>query len=89
MAENTLGGERQDGLPVRLNRFVRAYLQRDLVQNEKRQDDNQPYNIANEVTPKNTFPAEHPYSWTIIGDLKDLDSASLDDVKNGSGNIIA
>ncbi|MEO8109362.1 MAG: pitrilysin family protein [Ginsengibacter sp.] len=60
----------------------RLALQRGVVQNEKRQGDNQPYNIANELTAKNTFPAGHPYSWTVIGDLKDLDSASLDDVKN-------
>ena len=55
--------------------------QRGVVQNEKRQDENQPYAIADELTAKSTFPAGHPYSWTVIGEMKDLDSASLDDVK--------
>jgi zinc protease len=60
---------------------TRLALQRGVVQNEKRQDENQPYAIADELTSKNTFPAGHPYSWTVIGDMKDLDSASLNDVK--------
>ncbi|MEO8862635.1 MAG: pitrilysin family protein [Ginsengibacter sp.] len=60
----------------------RLALQRGVVQNEKRQGDNQPYSITEELTAKNTFPAGHPYSWTVIGEMKDLDSASLDDVKN-------
>jgi zinc protease len=55
--------------------------QRGVVENEKRQDENQPYAIADELTAKSTFPAGHPYSWTVIGEKKDLDSASLDDVK--------
>ncbi len=59
----------------------RLALQRGVVQNEKRQDENQPYAIAEELTTRNTFPAGHPYSWTVIGSMKDLDSASLDDVK--------
>ncbi len=55
--------------------------QRGVVENEKRQGENQPYAIAEELTAKSTFPAGHPYSWTVIGEKKDLDSASLDDVK--------
>jgi len=55
--------------------------QRGVVENEKRQDENQPYAIAAELTAKSTFPSGHPYSWTVIGEKKDLDSASLDDVK--------
>ncbi len=55
--------------------------QRGVVQNEKRQGENEPYAIAEELMAKNTFPAGHPYSWTVIGQKKDLDSASLDDVK--------
>jgi zinc protease len=56
-------------------------LQRGVVQNEKRLDENQPYAISEELTAKNTFPEGHPYSWTVIGEMKDLDSASLSDVK--------
>jgi zinc protease len=55
--------------------------QRGVVQNEKRQGDNEPYSIAEELTAKACFPAAHPYSWTVIGSLEDLDAAKLDDVK--------
>src|SRR3989454_11358497 len=56
-------------------------LQRGVVQNEKRQGENQPYAVSEEFITKNTYPAGHPYSWTVIGEMKDLDAASLDDVK--------
>jgi zinc protease len=55
--------------------------QRGVVQNEKRQGENQPYSIAWELTTKNTYPMGHPYSWTVIGSMEDLNDASLDDVK--------
>src|SRR5882672_4577541 len=55
--------------------------QRGVVQNEKRQGDNEPYSIAEELTTKACFPANHPYSWTVIGSLEDLDAAKIDDVK--------
>ncbi len=54
--------------------------QRGVVQNEKRQGENRPYAIANELITKNSYPAGHPYSWTVIGSMEDLDSASLEDV---------
>ncbi len=56
-------------------------LQRGVVQNEKRQDENQPYAVADELITVNTYPAGHPYSWTVIGSMKDLDAASLADVQ--------
>jgi zinc protease len=56
-------------------------LQRGVVQNEKRQGQNQPYSIAFELITQNTYPAGHPYSWTVIGDMADLNAASMDDVK--------
>src|SRR5206468_3869178 len=55
--------------------------QRGVVQNEKRQGENQPYAIAEELIVKNTWPANHPYSWRVIGSMEDLNAASLDDVK--------
>lgn len=55
--------------------------QRGVVQNEKRQGENQPYALAWEMTAKSTYPAGHPYSWTVIGSMEDLNAASLDDVK--------
>src|SRR5579883_195942 len=55
--------------------------QRGVVQNEKRQGENQPYGMAYETIQKATYPAAHPYSWTVIGSMDDLNAASLDDVK--------
>lgn len=56
--------------------------QRGVVQNEKRQGDNQPYAISEELITKATYPVGHPYSWTVIGSMEDLNAASLDDVKD-------
>jgi len=55
--------------------------QRGVVQNEKRQHENIPYSIAYRLITKNTWPAGHPYSWEVIGSMEDLNSATLDDVK--------
>ena len=55
--------------------------QRGVVQNEKRQYENQPYSIADELTTLATYPKGHPYSWTVIGFMEDLSAAALDDVK--------
>ncbi|HRH60492.1 MAG TPA: pitrilysin family protein, partial [Chitinophagaceae bacterium] len=60
---------------------ARLNEQRGVVQNEKRQGENQPYSVAEELTTKSTYPASHPYSWTVIGSMEDLNAASLDDVK--------
>jgi len=56
-------------------------LQRGVVQNEKRQGENQPYGVTEELITENTYPMGHPYSWTVIGSMKDLDAASLTDVQ--------
>ena len=56
-------------------------LQRGVVQNEKRQGENQPYGIAYQLLVENTYPVGHPYSWTVIGSMKDLDAASMPDVQ--------
>ena len=56
-------------------------LQRGVVQNEKRQGQNQPYSVAFDLITQNTYPAGHPYSWTVIGEMADLNAASMDDVK--------
>ena len=60
---------------------VKVDIQRGVVQNEKRQWENQPYAVAEELTVKSTYPSNHPYSWTVIGSMEDLSAASLDDVK--------
>ena len=55
--------------------------QRGVVQNEKRQGDNQPYGREEEILTQATYPKGHPYSWTVIGSMEDLTAASLEDVK--------
>jgi len=55
--------------------------QRGVVQNEKRQRQNQPYGKASEVITLSTYPNGHPYSWEPIGSMEDLNAASLEDVK--------
>lgn len=55
--------------------------QRGVVQNEKRQGENQPYGRAFDVITSSLFPVGHPYHHSTIGSMADLDAASLDDVK--------
>ena len=56
-------------------------LQRGVVQNEKRQGENQPYGVTEQLLTQNTYPVGHPYSWTVIGSMEDLNAASMNDVK--------
>lgn len=56
--------------------------QRGVVQNEKRQGENQPYGKVWQLVTENSYPQGHPYSWTTIGSMEDLEAASLDDVKH-------
>ncbi|HMC58009.1 MAG TPA: pitrilysin family protein, partial [Candidatus Solibacter sp.] len=37
---------------------------------------------AYELIPGSTYPAGHPYSWSVIGSMEDLNAASLEDVKD-------
>lgn len=56
--------------------------EKQVVKNEKRQGvDNNPYGHTGYVIDKALFPADHPYSWQVIGSLEDLDRATLEDVK--------
>ena len=56
--------------------------QQEVVQNEKRQRvDNRPYGHSNYVMIKNMYPEDHPYNWTTIGELEDLQNATLADVR--------
>lgn len=55
--------------------------QRGVVQNEKRQSQNQPYGKVWEALQRSSFPEGHPYRWETIGSMDDLNAASLDDVK--------
>ncbi len=56
-------------------------LQRGVVQNEKREGENEPYELTEEYFPENTYPSGHPYSWDVIGEMGDLDAASFKDVE--------
>ncbi len=56
--------------------------QRGVVQNEKRQGENQPYGQVFDLLGKAIYPETHPYHHSTIGSMADLNAASLDDVKN-------
>ena len=56
--------------------------QQNVVQNEKRQSvDNAPYGHNDALILKNIYPKDHPYSWDVIGEMQDLQNATVDDVK--------
>ncbi|CAN5278708.1 pitrilysin family protein [soil metagenome] len=59
--------------------------QRGVVQNEKRQGENQPYGVTRQLLTENTYPEGHPYSWTTIGSMEDLDAAAIEDVHEWFG----
>ena len=56
-------------------------LQRGVVQNEKRQGDNDPLGLTQYATLAAVFPVGHPYRHSTIGSMADLDAASMDDVR--------
>src|SRR5438093_8474778 len=56
--------------------------QRGVVQNEKRQGENQPYGKVDLLMTEGTYPVGHPYSWTVIGSMEDRNAAPVEDVKN-------
>ncbi len=73
-----------DRLGFMINTVTEAALEREkqVVKNEKRQRvDNNPYGYTNEVIRSNLYPKDHPYHWTVIGSLPDLQAATLEDVK--------
>jgi len=55
--------------------------QRGVVQNEKRQNDNQPYGLTQYKLFGGLFPQGTPYGHTVIGSMADLDAATLGTVK--------
>jgi zinc protease len=56
--------------------------ERGVVQNEKRQSENQPYGRVFTQIVERIYPAAHPYSWSPIGRMEDLQAATLQDVKD-------
>ncbi|HEY8144054.1 MAG TPA: pitrilysin family protein [Kofleriaceae bacterium] len=59
--------------------------QRGVVQNEKRQGDNEPYAISEDLITRVSWPEGHPYDHTVIGSMEDLSAAKLEDVKDWFG----
>jgi zinc protease len=55
--------------------------ERGVVQNEKRQGENQPYGRVFDRMVETIYPYSHPYSWSTIGSMEDLNAAKLDDIK--------
>jgi zinc protease len=56
--------------------------QRETVKNERGQRvDNRPYGLLSERVGEALFPEGHPYSWSVIGYLEDLDRANINDLK--------
>jgi zinc protease len=67
-----------------INTVTKDALEKEIqvVKNEKRQNyDNVPYGNTSEVIASNLYPKDHPYNWTVIGLLPDLQAATLEDVK--------
>lgn len=55
--------------------------ERGVVKNEKRQGENRPYGRVWTRMAEQLYPYTHPYSWSPIGSMEDLDAATLDDVR--------
>ena len=58
-------------------------IQRATVKNERGQSvDNRPYGQASEYLGRTLYPYGHPYYWSVIGSLEDLDRSNVNDLKN-------
>jgi len=56
--------------------------QRDVVLNERRQNyENRPYGLAPMAMLAALFSPDHPYHWTTIGEIADLNAVQLDEVQ--------
>lgn len=68
--------------------------QRGVVQNEKRQGDNEPYGLVEYALGEGLFPVGHPYRHSTIGSMADLDAAAIADVRQwfidnyGPNNVV-
>ena len=68
--------------------------QRGVVQNEKRQGDNEPYGLVEYAIGEGLFPVGHPYRHATIGSMNDLNAASIKDVRDwftgnyAPGNVV-
>ncbi len=56
--------------------------QRDVVRNERRQGEGQPYDLADEAMYHAIFPKSHPYYGDVIGSHADVEAARIADVRD-------
>ncbi len=57
-------------------------IQRATVKNERGQNyDNRPYGLVGEKVGEAMYPVGHPYSWTTIGYIEDLNRVDVNDLK--------
>ena len=56
--------------------------QRDVVRNERRQGEGQPYSVADEAVFHMLFPKGHPYYGSVIGSHADIEAARIADVRD-------
>ena len=56
--------------------------QRDVVRNERRQGEGRPYNVAQEESYHQLFPASHPYYASVIGSHADIEAARIADIRD-------
>ncbi len=76
-----LEAERLAFLPSALDQH-KFDTEREVVKNERRQSyENRPYGLDQEAILTTLFPKGHPYSWSVIGSMDDLNKATLDDLK--------
>ena len=72
----------------------RLDAQRGVVQNEKRQGDNDPFGLVDYRVSEVLLPVGHPYRHSTIGSMADLSAATLEDVQNwfranyGPNNVV-
>jgi zinc protease len=73
-----------DRMGFLLDTLDRAKLtnQRDVVRNERRQGEGQPYGIVDEEVYHQLFAKTHPYYGDVIGSHADIEAARLNDVRD-------
>ena len=87
MPSNQLGlglwleSDRMGFLMEGLNRDL-LMNQRDVVRNERRQGEGQPYSAADEEQQHLLFPKDHPYYGNVIGSHADIEAARVADVRD-------
>ncbi len=74
-----LEADRLDELDDAMNQ-EKLDAQRDVVRNERRESENEPYGKADLLIFETMYPEGHPYAHPIIGSHEDLEAATVEDV---------